>query len=292
MVRRVSQRRARRGGLRPRGATLVELLVVAAIIGALTAMLLPAVQQAREASRQTQCLNHLFQIGVALHNYESAERTLPVGCLDKRVPRTNPAGRQLAWSAAILRQLGETPLVERIDFAAAYDSPRNAPAAAAPVAAYVCPSTFRLGAGREGAMVSDPAGPEGVVRAAIDYGGNYGAALTAPSANGVLLYDRAVRLREITDGASHTFAVLEDAGRGWGGDGEWINGENIFDVTALDGATPINVQQDNEIWSDHPGGAMTLRCDGSAALLAETVEPAVLRAACTRAGDDLTGAAP
>ena len=92
-----------------------------------------------------------------------------------------------------------------------------------------------------------------------------------------------MKISEITDGTSHTLAVAEDSGRGWLMDGEWINGENIYDVSNL-----INTQQHNEIWSDHPGGAMALWCDGSASLLATAMELTVLRTICTRAGNDST----
>ena len=76
--------------------------------------------------------------------------------------------------------------------------------------------------------------------------------------------------------------MAEDTGRGWLMDGEWINGENIYDVS-----DPINTQQHNEIWSDHAGGAMVLWCDGGVTLLAESMEIATLRAMCTRAGNDV-----
>src|SRR6187399_1230366 len=66
--------------------TMVELLVVIAIIGLLVALLLPAIQSAREAARRTQCLNNLKQLGVATHNYVSAEKHFPPGAVSKSYP--------------------------------------------------------------------------------------------------------------------------------------------------------------------------------------------------------------
>ncbi len=276
---------SRLGETRPRGYTLVELLVVIAVIGVLVALLLPAVQAAREAARRAECQNHLRQIGIAFHAYHDVHQQLPIGCIEKRTPRTKPNGRQLAWSAEILPQLEEVALWKQIDFNGAYDSAENARAAATIVSIFLCPSTNRLAAGREGAMVNRTATASAPAyrAAATDYGGIYGAAQVSPAANGVLLYDEAIKFADITDGTSHTLAVAEDTGRGSTQDGEWINGENIFDVS-----NPINMQQHNEIWSDHPGGAMALWCDGGATLLAEATDLSVLRAICTRAGSDAT----
>ena len=77
--------------------------------------------------------------------------------------------------------------------------------------------------------------------ACSDYGGMFGAGLLLPYANGTMLYDRSIAIRQISDGTSHTIIVAEDTGRGNNMDGEWADGENIFDQTEQ-----INQLQDNE----------------------------------------------
>ena len=95
------------------GFTLVELLVVIAIIGILVALLLPAVQAAREAARRTQCTNNLKQIGLALHNYHAAKNALPIGSV---LPANAPAGKNFGtWVYYILPYIEEGSVYEAFD---------------------------------------------------------------------------------------------------------------------------------------------------------------------------------
>jgi type II secretory pathway pseudopilin PulG len=241
----------------------VELLVVIAIIGILIALLLPAVQAAREAARRSQCLNNLRQMGIGLHNYHDALKTFPPGGID-------PLGKRHAWSAMLLPYVEQGSLAEGIDFGKPYNDPVNATAAATVLDIYLCPSVPRSNPLRNG-------------RAACDYGGIYGERISSPNnpPKGVMLYDQAVRIRDIRDGTSNTLAISEDTKFS---DMQWINGNNVFDQ-----AFPINEAPsfENDIRSDHPGGAHGLLCDGSARYLPETIDMETLAAICTRQGNEV-----
>jgi prepilin-type N-terminal cleavage/methylation domain-containing protein/prepilin-type processing-associated H-X9-DG protein len=142
--------------------TLIELLVVIAIIGVLVALLLPAVQAAREAARRTQCTNHLKQLGVALHNFEGAKKSLPAG---SGYTRVEPKGN---WVVAILPYIEETNVSSRYDFTKySNETPNLELAATTVIPTLICPSDPDsnqpiLGNRRQGAGSHNPITAQGL----------------------------------------------------------------------------------------------------------------------------------
>lgn len=119
--------------------TLVELLVVIAIIGVLVALLLPAVQAAREAARRTQCINQLRQLALACHNYHDSQGRLPPAGAQV-VQNTNQA-TGLSWLALILPYIEGTNLRDLVDETAHWSDPKNDAAEQTPVPLFTCPTT-------------------------------------------------------------------------------------------------------------------------------------------------------
>lgn len=271
---------------RQRGFTLVELLVVVAVVATLIGLLAPAVQGAREASRRTACANNLRGLGSAVASHESSRRTFPVGCFECT---TRPPRRQIAWNAYLLPYVEEAATAAAFDFTRSYRAAENRQAAGTVVSAFLCPSTARTT--RSGPTTGDRNGngrwDPGDGLAYTDYGGMFGVGTASPQPSpryaGVMQYERATAVADVTDGSSHTVLIAECTGRDAMAQSEWANGQNIFDQRETN---PINASQNNEIWSDHPGLAGVVFCDGHVEFLAETIDQPTLLAMLTRAGGE------
>src|SRR5512135_1823837 len=121
------------------GFTLIELLVIISIIGVLVALLLPAVQTAREAARRIQCTNNLKQIGLAIHNYDSAVGTLPLGCVVTFDRANNPVFNGWGITARILPYLESQNQFNACNFSLPNETPENDTAMRLGIPTYLCP---------------------------------------------------------------------------------------------------------------------------------------------------------
>lgn len=257
-----ADRLARRG--RKTGFTLVELLVVIAIIGILVALLLPAIQAAREASRRTKCSNNLKQIAVAMHNHHDTYGGFPNAYVLKNYPSGTGDWGPFPRLFPFLEQKSLHDTLDPAD----YTGPIPAVNATTqlPVPTLICPS--------------DPA-PELNPNGANDGKCNY-----LPSAQICINTTPAVSLRinlkDILDGTSATFMIGErDAIDGIGG--IWIGRRNgVTDAMVYGrGDLPLNTKYaggsdpncTRHAWTSiHPGGANFALADGSVRFIGDTIE--------------------
>lgn len=284
-----------------RGFTIIELLVVIAIIGILVALLLPAVQQAREAARRTECANHLKQIGLALHNYHDAHKAFPPGGF---------FSNELSWHVHILAMLEHAPLYNAFNFNqgqyfSANVNNKNNPHGLVRIPEYLCPSGTH-----EHSLTSADAvngqhtytthyygimGPRGDNPAGGTYRldpGPFGPF----SDHGIFGYETSRQFRDITDGASSTFVVGEISWNDANSYRTWVRGVNGNPMSGAKNVVhPINTFffnngvgfNDISLGSEHPGGAQVLMGDGSVRFVSELVDMIVYKSTASIDGGEI-----
>jgi prepilin-type N-terminal cleavage/methylation domain-containing protein len=289
--------------------TLVELLVVIAIIGILIALLLPAVQAAREAARRMQCSNNLKQCMLAMHNYHGAKKLFPPG---------GDNTTELAWRVYVLPYIEGAPLYGQFDLRATSITP-NLAVGLSSFATYYCPSGSNLfsiytsgevnGKQTYAAHYYGVSGPEGTDKNGKPYPFVAGPATRGNiMISGVLYVDSKVRFKDITDGTSKTIGIGEIVhgaagiygntpgleGRAAGGsDGQpWVRG--LFRTGGNTGAKNIafGINQPADLTnriafaSQHSGVCQFANCDGSVEPISENIDMLLYKAKATRAWND------
>lgn len=301
--------------------TLVELLVVIAIIGILVAMLLPAVQAAREAARRNACQNNFKQVGVAMHNFVSAKGHFPSGqdVWRGRFSCSNPGNLPekigWGWGTYILPYVEQQDVYDKMDFTQTWFA--NGPsfvAAATQLPVYLCPSDSQGvelidccepmtngGLQEEDVGASNMAG----VADSRDFTCGNGPSFARLDGDGMLFTKSDVPVAKVTDGTSKTLLIGEVVGVGQGTHMGfmWVshdvlhtaNGINTFlqYTITFGGPFPRGATHNVDVGgfnSFHPGGCHFTYADGSVHFISDSIDSVALAGLSTRAGEEVVSA--
>ena len=292
---------------KPRGFTLVELLVAIAIVAVLIAILIPAVQYARDAVRRSQCQSQIRQIGLALHSYEAAFKIFPKG---------GSSTTELSWHVSVLPYLEQSILYNKFDFSTGVylAKGKNDPHGSVRIPMYLCPS----GSVERSLVKADfvdgkyaftthyygSMGPKGPSPKGVEYKidrqtpgyGDFGL-------QGLFGRDIHKSIAEVTDGTSQSIAVGELSWNDANVYRTWVRGSNFhYSGSPMTGAKnvfhPINVEyhkpgnsalnnfNDVSFGSQHAGGTNLLMVDGRVTFTAETIDTIVYKSAASIDGNE------
>ncbi len=302
------------------GFTLIELLVVIAIIAVLVALLLPAVQQAREAARRTQCKNNLKQIGLAIHNYEGSNLVFPpssTSAFTRGVwnwPGTGPNDRTIhlhSFASLILPYLEGTNIYNGIDYNVSSLAPVNRAMASQVLSFYRCPSYTGAEFSKEPYYTTTVGYNKFAIRNYVAMGAKTVVGLSgAILADGVMFPGSRTGFKDITDGTSNTVMIAESREENAS---VWIDGStasvaarwlDITSPTFSGKSVSINYKpyfpnwafppnsSINQNWgpsSRHAGGAHHLLCDGSVRFLSENMDVLLYDGLVSRNGGEVLG---
>ena len=305
-----------RGSNEPRGFTLVELLVVIAIIGVLVALLLPAVQAARESARRSTCLNNMKQIQLGIIGYHDSHKKYPPG-RNQIIAGTPPVPLDHGVSPFvwILPYIEEQPLFDLMDptypvwdniYPYTWDTiPGNLKVVATVVKSYRCPSDPTPHTYTAKELEWSPHPPDATPLALTSYACNWGAQVSntyKESNSGIFVYKTQIINKKVVDGLSKTMFVGEINTRVelpnplWTTAMTWSHG--LRRATLRSTAQPMNaplvqwylsngVQEDAYFGSHHAGGAHFAFGDGHVSFLDENIDISTYQALSTRAGAEI-----
>jgi prepilin-type N-terminal cleavage/methylation domain-containing protein/prepilin-type processing-associated H-X9-DG protein len=309
---------------RLRAFTLVELLVVIAIIGVLVALLLPAVQAAREAARRMQCSNNIRQLAIALHNYHDVQQSFPLNYRPV-------AGGTYSWMQAILPFIEQQNLYNQLTIGGTVALPNNTLVANMPVKTFLCPSD---GLTKGGLLpgASDGGGTKGATNYKVNCGAywvwtivnlnnmrwpdsqapnnpsnsllycdglmcsnSYSSSASTVSPGMGVVVRNTMRIANITDGTANSFAIGE-AVPAWSVWSWWYN-QNAAVATC---GIPLNYrkgidkldqfasswQRNYSFYSLHPAGANFAMCDASVRFVPDNINTLTYRALATVEGSE------